>query len=118
MRSQHLFQQQRQERTSQELLLRILDETLSPTSGTMEPTSDTSGGEDTSAGNNDASKGFGWFSLTMFLLVVAFVLWRLWVRYQHRQEQRLMDYRSAQADKVLGDMQMVPQHDDLDNELL
>ena len=123
---QLLRQQRHHERTYENLLGRILDETQSPTAddtSTMAPSSgdDGTSGEDTTtnaAGSNDASKGFGWFSMTIFLLVLAFVFWRLWVRYQHRQEQRLMDYRSAQADKVLGDMQMVPQHDDFDNELL
>jgi hypothetical protein len=56
-------------------------------------------------------------ALSLFILVVALVLWRLWVRYRRRAEQRMLDYRAAQADRVLGDMQMVP-NEDLDNELL
>jgi len=54
------------------------------------------------------------------LLVVAFILWRLWVHYQYRQEQRRRDYTTVQAGRILGDMQMVPRHgdDDLDNELI
>jgi hypothetical protein len=52
-------------------------------------------------------------------LIILFVLagWFLWNRVQKRNEQRRLDYRSAQADRVLGDMQMVP-NADLDNELL
>jgi len=68
-------------------------------------------------GDDQAAKGFGWFTMALVIVLVGFVLWRLWVRYQHILEQRRMDYRSAQADRVLGDMQMVP-NADLDNELI
>jgi hypothetical protein len=71
----------------------------------------------TPAGSKDAATGFGWFTLSMVILVVLIVLWRLWVRYKRKAEQRMLDYRSAQADRVLGDMQMVP-NEDLDNDLL
>lgn len=64
-----------------------------------------------------ASSHFGFFVLSTFIVVVLFVLWRLWVRYQRSAEQRRQDFRAAQADRVLGDMQMVP-NEDLDNELL
>ena len=69
------------------------------------------------AKTDTAAKGFGWFTLSLVLLIVGLVLWRLWVRYQRQAEQRMLDYRSAQADRVLGDMQMVP-NEDLDNELI
>jgi hypothetical protein len=60
------------------------------------------------------------FRILLFsALIILFVLagWFLWNRVQKRNEQRRLDYRSAQADRVLGDMQMVP-NADLDNELL
>lgn len=80
------------------------------------PSSAAAGG---AGGNNDATaaKGFGWFTLVLVLLIVLFVIWRLWVRYKRQAEQRMLDYRSAQADRVLGDMQMVP-NEDLDNDLI
>jgi hypothetical protein len=57
--------------------------------------------------------------LLLSVLIMLFLLagWIIWNRVQKRNEQRRLDYRSAQADRVLGDMQMVP-NADLDNELL
>jgi hypothetical protein len=71
-----------------------------------------------STSKSDASSVFGWFVFfVIFIPVGSFIIWRLWIRYQHRHEQRMLDYRSAQADRVLGDMQMVP-NEDLDNDLI
>lgn len=68
--------------------------------------------------NSDETNVFGWFLFwVIFIPISAFILWRLWKRYRRRYEQRMLDYRSAQADRVLGDMQMVP-NEDLDNELI
>ena len=119
-----IFRPRQQQQQQQGLWLRTLaDPTVPPTpedtDGTLEPSAfDDNATSDAGEGSNDASKGFGWFTLIIFIVILGFVLWRLWIRFQNHQEQRRMDYRSAQADKVLGDMQMVPQHDDFDNELL
>lgn len=70
------------------------------------------------ASNSDETNFFGWFVFWIICIPIsAFILWRLWTRYKRRYEQRMLDYRSAQADRVLGDMQMVP-NEDLDNELI
>jgi len=54
----------------------------------------------------------------MILVIVAlFLLWCLYGYCRKRREQRMLDLRSQQADRVLGDMQMVP-NDDYDNELI
>lgn len=74
----------------------------------------------TSSRDSDDTKGGGglrWLGGSVGIFLAAIVLWRLWVRYQQQVEQRMLDYRSKQADRVLGDMQMVP-NEDLDNELL
>ena len=55
--------------------------------------------------------------------LAVFIIYRLYKRYQRRYEQQMLDYRSRQADRVLGDMQMIPnedldrhnQHNDNDN---
>lgn len=62
--------------------------------------------------------GYGWFMLVLVCIVAIFFIWRLVVRWRRRREQRLLDIRSAQANRVLGDMQMVPNTDLDDNELL
>jgi hypothetical protein len=81
-------------------------------------TDDPSPTPSSSASNSDDTKVFGWFLFWIILIpIAAFILWRLWKRYRRRYEQRMLDYRSAQADRVLGDMQMVP-NEDLDNELI
>jgi hypothetical protein len=71
-----------------------------------------------STSNSGETNFFGWLLFWIFFIPIsAFILWRLWTRYKRRYEQRMLDYRSAQADRVLGDMQMVP-NEDLDNELI
>ena len=71
-----------------------------------------------SSSNQDNSNVFGWFLFWILVIPISgFILWKLWIRYRRRYEQRMLDYRSAQADRVLGDMQMVP-NEDLDNELI
>jgi hypothetical protein len=87
--------------------------TLSPApSALLNPRNKATYGND-----KDAAKGFGWFTIFIVLLIAVFVLWRLWIRYRRHAEQRMLDFRSAQADRVLGDMQMVP-NADLDNDLI
>lgn len=62
--------------------------------------------------------GAGRLLFGVFLcLVGGFCGWRLCVRFRHRREQRLLDMRSAQANRVLGDMQMIP-NEDLDDGLI
>jgi hypothetical protein len=73
--------------------------------------------QDAAAAAADTGGGIGWFGMGILLLIGVAALWGLWVRYQRQVEQRMLDFRSKQADRVLGDMQMVP-NEDLDNELL
>lgn len=61
--------------------------------------------------------GFGWFTLSVIVLVLLFLAWICYGQYRKKREQRMLQSRSAQADRVLGDMQMVP-NADLDNELI
>jgi hypothetical protein len=92
---------------------KTLHPTAAPTSVSLAPSSAPS-----RAGNEtEKSGGLGWLTISFLLIVGALVLWRLWIRYQRQVEQRMLDFRSKQADRVLGDMQMVP-NEDLDNELL
>ena len=79
--------------------------------GTMEPTPAPTSMPPPQSGGGGILFGF-------FLVVVSiFIGWRLLVRWRHRREQRLLDMRSAQASRVLGDMQMVP-NEDLDDGLI
>ena len=57
---------------------------------------------------------FGFVLVFLLCVVVIFVGWRTLKYWRRRREQRLLDIRSAQANRVLGDMQMVP-NDDLDD---
>jgi hypothetical protein len=70
-----------------------------------------------SSSSSKGGSGLGWITILLLTVIGAVVAWRLWIRYKRRVEQQMMAYRSAQADRVLGDMQMVPSHD-LDNELI
>ena len=66
--------------------------------------------------SSSSSSGFFLFMVILIAIpVVAFILYRLYKRYQRRYEQQMLDYRSRQADRVLGDMQMIP-NEDLDNQ--
>jgi hypothetical protein len=70
------------------------------------------------AGNRDAQRGFGWFLFSLVMLLLGFCLvWCCWISYRKRREQRMLNFRSAQADRVLGDMQMVP-NEDYDDEII
>ena len=65
---------------------------------------------------SSSPSGFSLFLVVLIAIpVVAFILYRLYKRYQRRYEQQMLDYRSRQADRVLGDMQMIP-NEDLDNQ--
>jgi hypothetical protein len=64
-----------------------------------------------SAGDKDAAKSFGWVVFAgVFVLAIAFG-WRCFVGCRRKREQYMMDVRSSQADRVLGDMQMIPKED-------
>lgn len=65
--------------------------------------------------DNDAGQRFGWVTMSFFILIVGCVAWRCVVRCRKRQEDYMQSMRSAQVDRVLGDMEMVPQED---NELI
>jgi hypothetical protein len=87
--------------------------TAAPTTVSLAPSSAPSH----AAKETEKSGGLGWLTMSFLVIVGALVLWRLWIRYQRQMELRMLDFRSKQADRVLGDMQMVP-NEDLDNELL
>jgi hypothetical protein len=59
-------------------------------------------------GGNDAAKNFGWVTFAGVFLVAIFFVWRGYAYCRRRRDQKMMDNRSAQADRVLGDMQMIP----------
>ena len=60
--------------------------------------------------------GVALFVLVLFI-VAGLVMWLAINRWRRRREQRLLQYRSDQANQVLGDMQMVP-NEDLDDGLI
>jgi hypothetical protein len=71
--------------------------------------------------NDDKGGGmFGWFLFIVIGVPIGlFILYRLYLRYQYQYEQRMLQYRNTQADRVLGEMQMVPTNEDFDdNELI
>ena len=70
-------------------------------------------------GNKNAARGFAYFMMAVVILFASCIGCLCIKSYRRRREQRLMDLRSAQADSVLGDMQMVPNEDpDDENELI
>ena len=70
--------------------------------------------------NKSSSSGSGYLVLFFFVLCIVgtFVGWRLIRHCRRRREQRLLGVRSAQANRVLGDLQMIPNEDLDDNELI
>ena len=60
---------------------------------------------------------FGLILLAVLSAFTAFCLYRCYACYRRRREKRMIDLRSAQADRVLGDMQMIPNRD-LDDEII
>lgn len=80
------------------------------------PTPSPTGNDSTQPPSSSSSSGFSFFLVVLIAIpIVAFILYRLYKRYQQRYEQQMLDYRSRQADRVLGDMQMIP-NEDLDNQ--
>jgi hypothetical protein len=67
--------------------------------------------------SSSASSVASWFWYPLLLVTIGFSIWIMWSYYRKRRELRMLDERSAQADRVLGDMQMLPS-DDPDNELI
>jgi hypothetical protein len=65
-------------------------------------------GQETPSSANDAAKNFGWFTMAGVIVLAIFFGWRCYACCRRRRDQRMMDQRSAQADRVLGDMQMLP----------
>jgi hypothetical protein len=70
-----------------------------------------------SEGDNDAAKNFGWVVFAGVFVIAMFAACRCYAVCRRRRDQRMMDLRSAQADRVLGDMQMIPSEDE-DHDLL
>jgi hypothetical protein len=71
---------------------------------------------DDGVGSKGSDRGIGASIFWILLIVVGGCLcWRLWSIYRVKTERQMQEYRIAQADRVLGDMQMVP-NADLDNE--
>jgi hypothetical protein len=85
--------------------------TIAPTTGDIDDKETHANNKNTSKTSEPSTAGF--FILWWILLVVAIlVIGRIcYQRFRRRQERLLSDYRSAQADRVLGDMQMVPNAD-------
>lgn len=96
------------------------DPTLGPTpNSTQVPTPNETSPEAPSSATKESRGGFG-FGIVWFVLalVIGFALWRVYKWYKTKNENAKQAYRMAQADRVLGDMQMVPTVDADDNELL
>jgi hypothetical protein len=77
-------------------------QTSAPSRGELAPSS---------GSDNDAAKNFGWVTFAGVFLVAIVFAWRGYACCRRRREQRMLDERSAQADRVLGDMQMLPRED-------
>ena len=58
-----------------------------------------------------------WFFYTFTVAIVALGAWILFGYCRTKRELRMLDERSRAADRVLGDMQMIPQ-DDYDNDII
>jgi hypothetical protein len=63
-----------------------------------------------------SGSNFGWVLLAVLITIGGCCACN-YTTWNKRREQQRLTYRSAQADRVLGDMQMVP-NIDIDNELL
>jgi hypothetical protein len=95
------------------LTLANVDQTQNPTAA---PTQAHTTQTNPNASSGDpAARNFGYAALALVIIIAAIVLWRLAVCYKRRREQQMMALESARADSVLGDMAMVPQHDDEDD---
>jgi hypothetical protein len=55
---------------------------------------------------------FGIILLAAAVVVCAFLCWRSFESWKLRRERYMLQVQSSRADAVLGDMQMVPNHDD------
>ena len=83
----------------------------------LQPSPSPFGNTNTPPPSSSASGSSGFFFVIVLLVaipLVALIIYRLYKRYQRRYEQQMLDYRSRQADRVLGDMQMIP-NEDLDH---
>lgn len=59
--------------------------------------------------------GYTWFGVLLLVLIALMAIWCAVGYCRKKREQRMLARRSQQADRVLGDMQMVPNDD---NELI
>ena len=70
------------------------------------------------ASESNSSSTFARLLFYMVTVILGFFILRYFYHwYRQRREFQFMRDRNSQADRVLGDMQMIP-NDDLDNELL
>lgn len=60
---------------------------------------------------------YAWYLYGIIIVLAVFGVWCLWGHCKRRRERSMQQARSQQADRVLGDMQMVP-NEDLDNDLI
>jgi len=60
------------------------------------------------SGDTPAAQNFGWLVLSGVFVVGLCFSWRCWSHCRRKREKQMMRIRSAQADRVLGDMQMIP----------
>ena len=65
----------------------------------------------------DSPSPASWIFYTFTIAIVALVAWVVCGYCRTKRELRMLDERSRAADRVLGDMQMIPQ-DDYDNEII
>jgi hypothetical protein len=71
-------------------------------------------GSSTSSSSSGSASGFFYLCLLVLAIVGS---WFIYGYCSKKRELRMLDERSRAADRVLGDMQMIPQ-DDYDNEII
>ncbi|GKY94081.1 hypothetical protein MPSEU_000374600 [Mayamaea pseudoterrestris] len=70
-----------------------------------------------SVAKSSSSSSASWFLYLCFIVLAALGSWIAYVYCSKKRELRMLDERSRAADRVLGDMQMLPQ-DEYDNEII
>jgi hypothetical protein len=86
--------------------------TIAPSTGDINDNDNNENHKNDSASKtSEPSSGLSilwWIVLVVAILIIGRICYQ---RFRRRQERLLSNYRSAQADRVLGDMQMVPNAD-------
>jgi hypothetical protein len=93
-----------------QLALRVLQGDGNDTNTTASPSTEDAQTAPPSASpvsdDKDAAAHFGFFFLTMVVVVGGFMTYRCFVLWRRNRERHMMALQSARADTVLGDMQV------------